>query len=228
MKRFSTPSAKKQLDAGLRQYMLNIYSYMALGLGLTGAVAFCMYSFGLHRALGPLSFLASFGTIGIAFYMSFALQRISAAKAQMLFWAYSALFGVSLSVIFGMYYAMSILKVFMVTASTFGAASAYGYVTQKDLASWGSFLFAGIIGILIASLINMFMRSSGMDFIISLVSVPLFLGFIAYDTQSLKELYFAIGNEEYRNKIAIFGALMLYTDVVNLFLSLLRLMGDRK
>jgi FtsH-binding integral membrane protein len=224
-------SVRQSIDVGLRQYMLSIYQYMGLGLALTGVVALGLALMPAHmqRAIMGLSFVSMIGTFGIAIYFSMAFQRMSSSTAQGLFWLYAALMGMMLTTIFQIYHAESIAKVFFITAGTFGAASVYGHSTQRDLTSMGAFVRMGLFGLIIASLVNFFIQSSAFDFALSVIGVFVFVGLTAYDTQRLKQIYNTLPHdEEIRGKIAIFGALTLYLDVVNLFLSLLRLFGDRK
>lgn len=222
---------KRSIDVGLTNYMLKIYQYMALGLGLTACVVFCisMLPPEMQVFVHKMSLLSVFGTLGIVFYFGFAGMRMSQMAAQGLFWLYSALMGVSLSVILSVYNAQSIALVFFTTSATFAVTSAYGHITQKDLTSVGSFCMMGLWGIVIASLINMFFGSEGFSFAISVIGVVVFTGLLAYDTQRLRDLYYQIPDDDaLRSKVAIFGALTLYLDVINLFISLLRLLGDRK
>ena len=166
--------------------------------------------------------------LGIVFYMSFGIAKMSASKAQSVFWVFAALMGASLSSIFLVYTGASITRVFFITAGTFGAMSIYGYTTKKDLTKLGSFLFMGLIGIIIASLVNIFLKSSMMYFIISIIGVLVFVGLTAYDTQKIKNMYLASDSGELMGKKAVMGALTLYLDFINLFIMLLRLFGQRR
>jgi hypothetical protein len=218
-------------DSGLNAYMARIYRYMALGLGVTAAVAYLPQMLGLQaqHTFYSLSSVSWVGTLGIAIYFGAALQRMKSETARMLFWVYSALMGVSLSTLFGVYQSHSIARAFFVTSCTFGVMSAYGSMTKKDLSGLGSFAMMGLWGLIIASLVNIFLRSTGMDFVLSVAGVIIFTSLIAYDTQRLQSLYYSMPHhKETRSKMAILGALMLYMDVVNLFVSLVRLTGDRK
>jgi FtsH-binding integral membrane protein len=222
---------KRSVDVGLTNYMLKIYQYMALGLGLTATVVFfiSMLPPEMQATVHAFSMLSILGTLGIVFYFSFAGMRISQTTAQGLFWLYSALMGISLSVTLSLYNAHSISLVFFTTSATFAVTSLYGHVTQKDLTSVGSFCMMGLWGIVIASLVNMFFGNESFSFAISVIGVVVFTGLLAYDTQRLRDLYYQMpADDAVRNKIAIFGALTLYLDVINLFISLLRLLGDRK
>ena len=166
--------------------------------------------------------------LGIVFYMSFGINKMSASKAQTVFWIFAALMGASLSSIFIVYTMPSIARVFFITSATFGAMSLYGYTTKKDLTGWGSFLMMGLIGIIIASIVNIFLKSSAMHFIISIFGVLVFVGLTAYDTQKIKHMYYASDSGEVMGKKAVMGALTLYLDFINLFIMLLRLFGQRR
>ena len=230
IRRYSS-STQQRVDSGLRQYMLNIYSYMGLGLALTGVIAFLIStaSVQIKSVFSGLAIFSMFGTLGIVLYFNFAFQRITFSTAQALFWAFSALMGISLFGIFDAYTMASIGRTFFITAATFGSATLYGYVTQRDLSSMGSFLFMGLIGIIIASVVNMFLGSSALGFAISIIGVLVFTGLTIYDTQKLRYIYYQLPSDGVlKNKVAILGALSLYLDVINIFLLLLRLIGDRK
>ncbi len=231
-----------EIDAGLRSFMLRIYNYMTGGVLLTGIMAMLTYRVSALQDLlynivmtpnGPaiagmtgLGWIVTFAPLGFVLVMSFGINKLSARAAQGLFWAFSALMGLSLSSIFFTYTGVSIARTFFVTAATFGALSLYGYTTKRDLTAMGKFLFMGLIGLLIAMVVNIFMGSSMMDFVISAAGVLIFAGLTAYDTQRLKNLYFQIGGQgELASKMAIMGALNLYLDFINLFMFLLRFMG---
>ncbi len=223
--------SKGLVDEGLRAYMLGIYNYMTIGLILTGALAyFTANSPAMLQAIfgTPLKWIVMLAPLGFVLFLSFRIHKIQASTAQLLFWLYSGSMGLSLSTIFIAYTGMSIAKVFFITAGTFAAMSLYGYTTKKDLTGWGSFLFMGLIGLVIASLVNLFMASSAMSFVISFVGVLVFTGLTAYDTQVIKSEYNLAVDAETARKISVIGALRLYLDFINLFLSLLRLMGDRR
>ena len=218
-------------DSGLNAYMMRIYQYMALGLGLTAAVAYLpqMLGFEAQQTFYSLSSISWIGSLGIAIYFGTSLQKMKSETARVLFWIYSALMGASLSTLFGVYQSHSIARAFFVTSCTFGVMSVYGHVTKRDLSGVGSFAMMGLWGLIIASLVNMFLRSTGMDFVLSVAGVIIFTSLIAYDTQRLQSLYYSMPHQdETRKKMAVLGALMLYMDVINLFVSLLRLTGDRK
>ncbi len=226
-------------DAGLRSYMLRVYNYMALGLAITGVVALAsvymafdqatggLTAFGQAIYLSPLKWVVMLAPLGMVFFLSFRIQKMSASAAQTTFWIYAAVMGLSLSSIFLVYTGGSIARVFFITAASFGALSLFGYTTKKDLSAWGSFLFMGLIGIVIASLVNMFLASSALQFAISVIGVLVFAGLTAYDTQQIKEMYYEGDGSEVAGKKAIMGALRLYLDFINLFMMLLSLFGNR-
>ena len=214
---------------GLRIYMLSVYNYMALGLGLTGGVALLVVSSpALMQAIMPMMLLFIIAPIALVFFLSFKINTMKFTTAQTVFWIYAALNGVAFSVIFMAYTYESIARVFFITAGMFAAMSLYGYTTRKDLTTWGSFLFMGLIGLIISSIVNIFVASSMLQFMVSIAGVIIFTGLTAYDTQSIKEDYVEGSSTEVAGKRAIFGALRLYLDFINLFLMLLRLMGDRR
>ena len=214
---------------GLRSYMLSVYNYMALGLGLTGGVALLVVSSPtLLNAIMPMMFLFIIAPVVLVFFLSFRINSIKYSTAQALFWLYAALNGVAFSVIFLAYTYESIARVFFITAGMFAAMSLYGYTTKRDLTAMGSFLFMGLIGLIIASLVGLFWQSTMLQLLISVAGVIIFTGLTAYDTQSIKEAYTEGSFAEVSGKRAIFGALRLYLDFINLFLMMLRLMGDRK
>lgn len=216
-------------NEGLRAYMLSVYNYMALGLGLTGGVALLVVSSPtLLQAIMPMMLLFIIAPIALVFFLSFKINTIKYSTAQAVFWLYAALNGVAFSTIFLAYTYQSIARVFFITAGMFAAMSLYGYTTKRDLTAMGSFLFMGLIGVIIASLVNIFWPSSMLQFVISIAGVIIFTGLTAYDTQSIKEAYTEGSSVEVAGKRAIFGALRLYLDFINLFLMMLRLMGDRR
>ena len=223
--------AQVDIDVGLRDYMLRIYNYMASGLALTGIVAYVFAQYlSAHPALAhsPLMFVLMLAPIGLVMWLSFGINRMQAATAQALFWVYAALMGVSLASVFLVFTGESVARVFFITAGTFGAMSLYGYTTQRDLSQWGSFLFMGLIGIIIASLVNIFLASSALQFAISVIGVIVFVGLTAYDTQQIKDMYFEDDDAQTAGKKAIMGALRLYLDFINLFMMLLQLFGTRR
>ena len=235
-------SGVASVDAGLRAYMLRVYNYMLVGLGLTGAVAWLTANTPLAQvfynqvqtangiAMQPniLGWIAMFAPLGMVLFLSFGMQKMSFATAQMTFWAYAAVMGVSLSTILFLYTGTSIAMTFFVTAATFGAMSLWGYTTNRDLTGMGSFLFMGLIGLILASLANLFFHSTQLQFVVSVIGVLIFTGLTAYDSQSIKNMYFAGDDGEVMGKKAIMGALRLYLDFINLFLYLLRFMGNRR
>jgi FtsH-binding integral membrane protein len=221
--------------------MLRVYNYMLVGLVLTGATAYLVANVPEIRALffvynpetgrmgmSILGWIAVFAPLGLVLLLSFRLQRMSLAAAQATFWIYAAIMGIGLAPIVLLYTGASIAQTFFVTAATFGAMSLWGYTTKTDLTGFGSFLFMGLIGIVIASLVNFFFQSAMMSWIISVIGVLVFTGLTAYDTQWIKNNYIASDDSATSGKKAIFGALKLYLDFVNLFLMLLRLMGTRR
>ncbi len=232
----------RAVDQGLRSYMLKVYNYMASGVLLTAIIAYfagtspafyaAMLQQGANGQVGltGLGWIVTLAPLAMVFFMMFKLRSMSTQTLQITFWAYAALMGLSMFAIFLVYTQASILRVFFATAATFGLLSIYGYSTKRDLTSIRSFLVVGIWAVLIVSLINVFLlKSSGLDFVLSLLGVGLALGFTAYDTQKLKEIYYQGGsNEAVVKHTAILGALNLYMDFVYLFMNLLRLLGDRR
>jgi uncharacterized protein len=218
------------IDVGLRDYMLRIYNYMASGLALTGIVAWVAAEYGFYRAIAgtPLLWVVMLAPLGLVFALSYGIQRMQASTAQMLFWVYSALMGLSLAGIFLVFTGASIARVFFITGGTFAAMSLYGYTTRSDLSKFGSFLFMGLIGIVLASLVNLFIGSSAIQFAISVIGVIVFVGLTAYDTQRIKEMYWEADGAEIASKKSIMGALMLYLDFINLFMLMLQFMGTRR
>lgn len=219
------------LDEGLRAYLLQVYNLMALGLGLTGLVAYGVStSPELLQTLffSPLRWVVMLAPVGLVFFLSARIHALSAATAQVVFWVYSASVGVSLSALFMIYQGTSIARVFFITAIVFGSMSLYGYTTKRDLSGFGHFLFMGLIGLVVASLVNMFLKSSAMHFVLSCVGVLVFTGLTAYDTQTIKEMYFEMDSQEVARKKALFGALMLYLDFINIFIHLLQFLGVRR
>ena len=219
-----------QIDQGLRSYMLKVYNYMASGLVLTGIVAYLVAHTGLFQAIygSGLGFIVMLAPLGIVFFMGFKIEKMKVSTAQALFWAFSALMGVSLSYIFIVYTSTSIMRVFFITAATFGAMSLYGYTTKRSLANWGSFLFMGLIGVIIAMVVNIFLQSSMMHFVISVIGVIVFTGLTAYDTQRIKAVYAESDGQAVMTKKAVMGALSLYLDFINLFIMLLHLFGGQR
>ena len=217
------------IDAGLRAYMIRVYNYMAIGVALTGVVAL-LTSQMISPALlqGPLMWVFVLAPLALVFFISFRIESLSAATARLLFFIYAGSLGLSLSTIFFVYTDSSIARVFFISAASFGALSLYGYTTQRDLSAMGSFLIMGLFGIIIASLVNIFLKSSGLDWAISVIGVGVFAGLTAYDTQRIKEMYDSMDDNGTLGRKAIMGALSLYLDFINLFMMLLRLVGDRR
>jgi FtsH-binding integral membrane protein len=219
-----------QIDAGLRAHMQRAYGYMAGGLALTGIVAYAAATSGFYQAIAGtgLIWLVILAPLGFVLVLSFGIQRISAATATVLFWIYAAVMGLSLGGIFLVYTGTSIARVFFITAATYGAMSLYGYTTRSDLSGFGSFLLMGLIGIVIASIVNIFIGSNALQFAISIIGVIIFVGLTAYDTQRVKEMYLESDSAEIAGKKAVLGALALYLDFINLFMLLLQLFGQRR
>ena len=231
------------IDEGLRAYMLKVYNYMTTGLVLTGFIA---YFFGKASVeayvpggviLTPvgnmlfnsgLSFIIMLAPLGFVFYLSARIHKMSTASAQITFWLFASIMGLSLASIFVQFTHSSIARVFFITAGTFGAMSLYGYTTKRDLTKLGGFLFMGLIGVIIASIVNIFFQSGMMAFVISVIGVLVFVGLTAYDTQNIKNMYYGGDSEEIGSKKALMGALKLYLDFINLFILLLQLFGQRR
>ena len=228
------PSATR--DAGLRSYMLSVYNYMASGVLLTGIVALLFAPYArqvLFNASGtgmnPLGWLVILAPLGFVFAMSFGVNRMKTSTLQLLFWGFAAVMGLSMSTLFLAYTGVSIAQTFFATAAAFLGLSLYGYTTKRDLSAFRTFLVMGLVGLFVALLINMFLRSPAFDMAISAIGVLLFAGLTAYDTQKIKSIYFAVaGNGEAMAKSAVMGALTLYLDFINMFLFLLRFMGNRR
>jgi FtsH-binding integral membrane protein len=229
--------ADAAVDQGLRAYMLRVYNLMALGVAITGVVAFASFQmafadgqltgFGQAIFISPLKYLVMLAPFAMVLFLSFRINSMSVAAAQMTFWVYAGLMGLSLSSIMLIYTGQSIVQTFFVTAASFGALSLYGYTTKRSLSAMGSFLVMGLFGLIIASLVNIFLASSALQFAISVIGVLIFAGLTAYDTQRIKEMYFEGDGFEATGRKAIMGALTLYLDFVNLFLFMLRFLGNR-
>ncbi len=239
------------VDEGLRAYMLSVYNYMAAGVALTGIVAYMLFSaavtgdpgsavarlgngtmlteFGRLLYVSPLRWVLMLAPLGFVFFLSMRVYQMSVSAAQITFWLFAAVMGASLSTIFLVYTGASITRVFFITAAAFGGLSLWGYTTRKDLSGWGTFLFMGLIGIILAALVNLFLQSSALQFALSVMGVLVFAGLTAYDTQRIKDGYYAVaGSAEMAAKTAIMGALSLYLDFINMFTSLLYLFGERE
>jgi len=241
---FATASARAAAhDAGLRSYMLSVYNYMLSGVLLTGIVAlafgkvlelqrvlFQLVETARGTSLQPtlLGWVVMISPLAIVFAMSFGQNRMSEGTLKALFFAYAGLLGASISTIFVTYTDMSIAQVFFGTAAGFGALSLYGYTTKKDLSGFGTFLLIGLVGILVASIVNLFLQSGTMSLVISAVGVLIFAGLTAYDTQKIKSMYAYVAGTREQGKVAIMGALNLYLDFINMFLFLLRLFGSSR
>ena len=224
-------SQSTAIDQGLRDYMMKVYNYMTSGLAISGLVA---WGFSQSPTLmgaiygTALQWVVMLAPLGFIFFLGARLQKMSLSAAQMTFWAFAAVMGISLSYIFIVFTGVSIVRVFLITSCTFAAMSIYGYTTKRDLTKFGSFLIMGLIGIIIASIVNIFLQSSAMQFVISCVGVLVFVGLTAYDTQKIKNMYSASDSGEVVGKKAVMGALTLYLDFINLFIMLLRLFGQRR
>jgi FtsH-binding integral membrane protein len=232
------------IDVGLRAYMLRVYNYMAAAVALSGVVAWFTYNaavvtdtagkitgltpFGQAVLGGPAMIVLLLATLGLVFFISFRIHRLQFTTALTLFMVYAGLLGVTLTPIFLVYTGASITRVFFISAASFGALSLWGYTTQRDLSGMGSFMIMGLFGIIIASLVNLFLKSSGLDFAISAIGVIVFAGLTAWDTQKIKEMYDVNDDGTVSGRKAVMGALSLYLDFINLFLMLLRLVGDRR
>jgi FtsH-binding integral membrane protein len=232
------------IDAGLRAYMIRVYNYMAGGVALTGVLAWLTFNLAVVQSPGgaitgltplgqalfgsPLMWGVMLAPLARVFFLSFRIGPIQAGTARMLFFVYAALVGVSLATIFMVYTHTSITRVFFISAVSFGALSLYGYTTQRDLSGLGSFLIMGLVGVLLAGIVNIFLQSGMLAFVISAVGVLVFAGLTAYDTQNIKEMYDPMDDGTVAGRKAVMGALRLYLDFLNLFLMLLQLLGDRR
>ncbi|MFA5949330.1 MAG: Bax inhibitor-1/YccA family protein [Hyphomicrobium sp.] len=236
--------ADAMVDEGLRAYMLGVYNYMAAGVALTGITAYVTSSlaiagrvggklaltpFGEMLYLSPLKWVVMLAPLAFVMFLSIRADRMSVSAAQIAFWAFAAVMGISLSSIFLVFTGQSIVQVFFVTAAAFAGLSVYGYTTKRDLGPVGSFMIMGVIGIVIAALVNIFLQSSALQFAISAIGVVVFAGLTAYDTQRIKDTYYEVrGDATLAAKSAIMGALSLYLDFINMFTSLLSLFGNRE
>lgn len=218
-------------DAGLRSYMLSVYNYMASGVLLTGIVALLFANSGMAEAVlvngGPLRWLVMLAPLGFIMVLSFGITRLSTGTAQLLYWAFAVVMGISMSSIFLVFTGESIAQTFFATAAAFLGLSLWGYTTKKDLSGFGTFLIMGVVGLLVAMIINIFLQSSALQLAVSAIGVLLFAGLTAYDTQRIKSLYFHVAGSDMMGKTAIMGALSLYLDFVNMFTFLLQFMGSR-
>jgi len=219
------------IDEGLRQHMLRVYNFMMLGLVVTGVVAYFVstdHQLMMTLFATPLKWVVMLSPFAFVLVLSFGIQRLSAGAAQLVFWAFCATMGLSLATIFVVFTGTSIARVFFITAGMFAATSLWGYTTKRDLPGFGSFLFMGLIGIVIAGFVNIFVGSSALQFAISVIGVLVFTGLTAYDTQNIKEMYTESAGAEANHKLAVMGALSLYLNFINLFMMLLQLFGDRE
>ncbi|HEY2137986.1 MAG TPA: Bax inhibitor-1/YccA family protein [Xanthobacteraceae bacterium] len=235
------------IDAGLRAHMIRVYNYMAGGVALTGVVAWLAYQaaggdaimvsgravsgltpFGQAIFSGPLMWVLLLAPLGLVFFLSYRIGQMQATTARLLFFVYAALLGLSLASVFLVYTQASLARVFFITAASFGALSLWGYTTQRNLDAMGSFMVMGLFGIIIAMLVNIFLKSSGLDWAISVLGVVIFAGLTAWDTQRIKEFYSPMDDGTVAGRKAVMGALTLYLDFINMFLFLLRLFGDRR
>ena len=238
------------IDEGLRSYMISVYNYMAAGIGITGVVAYALYSLAVTGSadgavaqlpngaylteigrllfVSPLRWVVMLAPLGMVFLISARVSRMSVSGAQISFWVFAALMGASLSSIFLVYTHGSIANIFFITAAAFGSLSLWGYTTKKDISGWGSFLIMGLVGIILASLVNIWLQSPALQFAFSVIGVLVFAGLTAYDTQRIKEMYFVGDDGSVMARKAIMGALSLYLDFINLFIMLLSLFGSRE
>jgi FtsH-binding integral membrane protein len=235
------------VDQGLRAYMIRVYNYMAVGVGITGVVAYAIFQaaggdaiqiangaivgltpFGQLMFQSAFKWVVIFAPLALVFFISARINSLSLSAAQISFWIFAALMGASISSIFLLYAQASIAQVFFITAASFGALSLWGYTTSRDLSGWGSFLFMGLIGIILASLVNLFIGSTALQFAVSVIGVLVFAGLTAYDTQQIKEMYSVNDDGSASGRKAVMGALRLYLDFINLFMLLLQLFGDRR
>src|SRR5262249_6078140 len=219
-----------EIDLGLRQHIMRVYNFMAGGLAVTGLVAYAAVATGFYQQIvgTPLIWLVMLAPLGAVLFLNFRIERLSGSAAQAVFWTFAVLTGLSLAGIFLIYTNASIARVFFITAGTFAATSIYGYTTRRDLSKFGSFLFMGLIGIILASVVNIFIGSSGLQFAISVIGVIIFTGLAAWDTQRIKEIYLHSDAGDVLTKKALMGALALYLSFINLFLMLLQLAGQRR
>jgi FtsH-binding integral membrane protein len=219
-------------DAGLRSYMLSVYNYMTSGILLTGIVALLFANSGMAQQVffggGILGWIIIFSPLLFVFAMSFGFNRMSTPTLQAMFWGFATVMGLSMSTIFLVYTGVSIAQTFFAVAAAFAGLSLWGYTTKKDLSGWGTFLIMGVVGLLVAMLINLFLQSSAMHMAISAIGVLLFAGLTAYDTQRIKSMYFHVAGTDMMGKVVVMGALSLYLDFINMFQFLLSFLGSRE
>ena len=236
----TTTATGVAVDAGLRAYMLSVYNYMTSGILLTGIIAVLignttavqsLISYNAltgHISPSVLGWIVTFAPLGVVLWMSFGINRLSTGMAQFLFWAFAVLMGASLSTIFLVYTDGSIALTFFATAAAFASLSLYGYTTKRDLSGMGTFLLMGLVGIIVASIVNLFWMNDTFSLVIAAIGVLVFAGLTAYDTQKIKSMYFQVAGSDMIGKTAIMGALTLYLDFINMFLFLLRFLGNRE
>ena len=232
-----TVDASAGYDEGLRAHMLSVYNYMASGVLLTGVVA-VLFAIGatpqeslagrIFMQPGFLKYVVMFAPLGLVMWLSFGINKLSESAAKAIFWVYAAMMGASLSTIFLAYTGASVANTFFATAAGFAGLSLYGYTTKRDLSGFGKFLIMGLVGLIVASVVNIFTKSSAADLMISVLGVFIFAGLTVYDTQKIKNMYFEVQGSDFQGKAVVMGALTLYLDFINLFLMLLRFMGDRR
>ncbi|WOC15871.1 Bax inhibitor-1 family protein [Pseudochrobactrum sp. MP213Fo] len=223
------------IDQGLRSYMLGVYNMMAIGLAVTGLAALGTSYLAMNNPAfaqimygSPLKWVVMLAPLAAVFFLSFRIERMSVATAQLTFWVYAGLVGLSLSSIFLIFTGESIVRTFFITAASFGALSLYGYTTKRDLSAMGSFLMMGLFGLIIASVVNIFLGSSALQFAVSVLGVLIFAGLTAYDTQQIKEMYYEGDASDAMGRKIVMGALRLYLDFINMFMFLLNFMGNRE
>ena len=246
----NTAQTGVEVDEGLRAYMLRVYNLMGLGLAITGIAALglatlattndpsaaaaqmgngtMLTSLGVALYSSPLKWVIMLAPLAMVFFLSFKIQSMSVPTAQTTFWAFAALMGASISSIFLVYTSASIVQTFFITAASFGALSLYGYTTKRDLSGMGSFLFMGLIGLILASVVNIFLASSALQFAVSFIGVLIFAGLTAYDTQRIKTMYYEGDASDTMGRKAIMGALSLYLNFINMFMFLLQFLGNRE
>ncbi|VWX58000.1 Bax inhibitor-1/YccA family protein [Sphingorhabdus sp. 109] len=228
----TAPQTQVAFDAGLRSYMLKVYNYMASGVLLTGIVAMLFASSGLAQDImfggGLLKWLIILSPLAIVFAMTLGQNKFSTTALQAMFWGFATLMGLSMSTIFLVYTGASIAQTFFATAAAFLGLSLYGYTTKKDLSGWGSFLIMGVVGLLVAMVINIFLQSTMMQLVISVIGVLIFAGLTAYDTQRIKSMYAYVAGTDMVGKTVVLSALSLYLDFINMFQFLLNLMGSQE
>jgi FtsH-binding integral membrane protein len=232
---YTSAIERNDVDEGLRSYLISVYNYMASGLVVTALAAFLVANsslinlmFSAQGGMSGLGWLFLFAPLIVVFGFSWVLTRGTLGQVRGVFFLYSALMGISLAPVVLVYTGASMARVFLITAATFGTMSLYGYTTKRDLTSWGAFLRMGLWGVIIAVVVNFFMQSASLDYALSFVIVALFVGLTAYDTQKIRQIYMSYDSEDIQDRKVVVGALSLYLDFINLFMALLRIMGDRR